>query len=143
MYLSKHFTLAEMTVSETAARQGIDNTPDAMTLANLRRLCAFLEQVRLLFDKPILVSSGYRSVELNRVVGGSRCSVHMQGLAADVNVLGVAPGVLARRVADSPLMFDQLILEFDQWVHVALAARAERRQLLTIRKGTGYLPGLV
>ena len=143
MYLSEHFTLAEMTVSETAARRGIDNTPNVETLANLRRLCTFLEHVRLLFDKPIVVSSGYRSSELNRAVGGSRSSVHMQGLAADVNVLGVTPRAFAQRVADSPLMFDQLILEFDQWVHVGLAATTERRQLLTIRKGTGYLSGLV
>lgn len=143
MYLSEHFTLAELTVSESAARQGIDNTPDSITLANLRRLCTLLEQVRLLFDKPILVSSGYRSAELNRVVGGSRTSAHMQGLAADINVLGVTPSALAQRVADSPLTFDQLIIEYDQWVHLGLSSTPERRQLLTIRKGTGYLPGLV
>ena len=143
MYLSEHFTLAEMTVSESAARLGIDNTPDAKTLTNLRRLCAFLEQVRQLVGQPILVSSGYRCVELNNVIGGSHQSAHMRGLAADFNVPGMAPGELARCVADSPLMFDQLILEFDQWVHVGLSATAERRQLLTIRTGSGYLPGLV
>lgn len=143
MYLSEHFTLAEMTASDSAARRGIDNAPDAQAVANLRRLCTFLEQIRLLFNKPILVSSGYRSFELNRVIGGSVTSAHMQGLAADINVVGVTPRVLAQRVADSSLMFDQLILEFDQWVHVGLAATTERRQTLTIRKGTGYLPGLV
>lgn len=143
MYLSEHFTLAEMTVSESAARQGIDNTPNAKTLANLSRLCTFLEHVRLLFGQPILVSSGYRSVELNQAIGGSRTSVHMQGLAADINVVGVTPSVLAQRIADSPLMFDQLILEYDQWVHLGLSTAPERRQLLTIRRGTGYLPGLV
>ncbi|WP_422416639.1 D-Ala-D-Ala carboxypeptidase family metallohydrolase [Pseudomonas sp. GZD-222] len=143
MYLSEHFTLAEMTVSESAARQGIDNTPNADALANLRRLCAFLEQVRSLFDRPILVSSGYRSAELNRVIGGSRTSAHVQGLAVDINMSGVTPRALAQRVADSSLMFDQLILEYDQWVHLGLSTTPERRQLLTIRTGTGYLPGLV
>jgi zinc D-Ala-D-Ala carboxypeptidase len=143
MYLSEHFTLAEMTVSETAARLGIDNTPDAQTLANLRRLCAFLEQIRRLVDKPVLVSSGYRCLQLNEVIGGSLQSAHTDGLAADINVPGLTPRELARGVADSPLMFDQLILEFDQWVHVGLSLTPERRQLLTIRKGTGYLPGLV
>jgi len=142
MYLSEHFTLTEMTVSETAARQNIDNTPDASIIVNLRRLCAFLEQIRQLVDKPVLVSSGYRCSQLNQVIGGSPQSAHTEGLAADINVPGLTPGELARCVADSPLMFDQLILEFDQWVHVALAATS-RRQLLTIRQGTGYLPGLV
>ncbi|MGH8381986.1 D-Ala-D-Ala carboxypeptidase family metallohydrolase [Pseudomonas sp.] len=143
MHLSEHFTLAEMTISESAARLNIDNTPSAETLINLRRLCTFLEQVRLLIDKPVLVSSGYRSVELNRAIGGSLKSAHVQGLAADINAPGMAPLALAQRVADSPLMFDQLILEYDQWVHLGLAATPERRQLLTIRKGTGYLSGLV
>ncbi|MFQ6571714.1 D-Ala-D-Ala carboxypeptidase family metallohydrolase [Pseudomonas sp. UM16] len=143
MYLSEHFTLAEMTVSESAVRLGIDNTPDAETLGNLRRLCVLLEQVRRLIDQPIVVSSGYRCPALNRAIGGSSRSAHMQGLAADVNVPGLTPKAFARRVADSPLMFDQLILEYDQWVHLGLSSLPERRQLLTIRKGTGYLPGLV
>ncbi len=143
MNLSEHFTLAEMTASQSAVRLTIDNSPSAETLNNLRRLCAFLEQVRLLVKKPVLVSSGYRSTELNRIIGGAPQSAHMQGLAADINVPGMSPATLARRVADSPLMFDQLIIEFDQWVHLGLAEGLQRRQLLTIRKGSGYLPGLV
>jgi hypothetical protein len=143
MYLTEHFTLPEMTVSESAARLGIDNTPDAAALANLHRLCTVLESVRLLVDKPVLVSSGYRSRALNSAIGGSLGSAHIQGLAADINVPGLTAATLAQRVADSPLMFDQLILEYDQWVHLGLSSTRERRQLLTIRKGTGYLPGLV
>ncbi|TDF85668.1 D-Ala-D-Ala carboxypeptidase family metallohydrolase [Pseudomonas sp. H9] len=143
MNLSEHFTLAEMTVSESAARRDISNTPDANSLENLRRLCTFLEQIRLLVGRPVLVSSGYRSVELNRVIGGSPHSAHMQGLAADINVPGLLPAALARRIADSALMFDQLILEYDSWVHIGLSTASERRQVLTIRKGTSYLPGLV
>lgn len=143
MYLTEHFTLPEMTVSESAARLGIDNTPDAAALANLHRLCTVLESVRQLVDKPVLVSSGYRSHALNSAIGGSLGSAHIQGLAADINVPGLTAATLAQRVADSPLMFDQLILEYDQWVHLGLSSTRERRQVLTIRKGTGYLPGLV
>ncbi|MFK8330096.1 D-Ala-D-Ala carboxypeptidase family metallohydrolase [Pseudomonas sp. BJa5] len=143
MYLTEHFTLPEMTMSESAARLGIDNTPDAAALVNLHRLCTFLETVRQLVDKPVLVSSGYRSRALNSAIGGSPNSAHIQGLAADINVPGLTAAALAQRVADSPLMFDQLILEYDQWVHLGLSLSGERRQLLTIRKGTGYLPGLV
>ncbi|MFK0088345.1 D-Ala-D-Ala carboxypeptidase family metallohydrolase [Pseudomonas sp. NPDC090755] len=143
MYLTEHFTLSEMTVSESAARLGIDNTPDAAALANLHRLCTVLESVRLLVDKPVLVSSGYRSRALNSAIGGSLESAHIQGLAADINVPGLSAATLAQRVADSPLRFDQLILEYDQWVHLGLSTTGERRQLLTIRRGSGYLPGLV
>ncbi|MNH24280.1 Peptidase M15 [compost metagenome] len=143
MYLTEHFTLEEMTLSETAARQDIDNQPDSRALDNLRRLCATLEQVRELVGAPVMVSSGFRSVELNAVIGGSAASAHTEGLAADFNVPGLTPAALARRVADSNLQFDQLILEYDQWVHLSLAAGRPRRQLLTVRKGSGYLPGLV
>ena len=143
MYLTEHFTLDELTVSETAARQGIDNQPDALVLDNLRRLCATLEQIRQLVGAPVLISSGFRTVELNAVIGGSVASAHTEGLAADFNVPGLTPAALAQRVADSNLMFDQLILEYDQWVHLSVARGQQRRQLLTVRRGSGYLPGLV
>ncbi|CAK9888356.1 MULTISPECIES: D-Ala-D-Ala carboxypeptidase family metallohydrolase [Pseudomonas] len=143
MYLTEHFTLEEMTVSETAARRGIDNQPDTRVLGNLRWLCATLEQVRELVGAPVLVSSGFRSMELNEEIGGSPGSAHTEGLAVDFNVPGLTPAALAQRLADSDLVFDQLILEYDQWVHLSVARGQPRRQLLTVRKGTGYLPGLV
>lgn len=142
MNLSKHFTLSEMTLSRTASRLGIDNTPNEEALLNLKRLCATLEQVRSLVGRPIMVSSGYRSPSLNRAVGGSSKSAHRLGLAADISVAGMAPMELACLIAQSTLAFDQLILEFDSWVHLGLSTSGERRQILTIRKGTGYLPGL-
>ncbi|MCP3749242.1 D-Ala-D-Ala carboxypeptidase family metallohydrolase [Pseudomonas sp. SBB6] len=143
MLLSPHFTLAEMTVSETAARRGIDNSPNEQIISNLQRLSAGLEEIRSLIGRPILISSGYRSQALNQAIGGSAGSVHTQGLAADINAAGLSPRELAMRVMDSDLMFDQLILEFDQWVHFGLSANVPRRQVLTIRYDSGYLPGLV
>jgi hypothetical protein len=143
MNLTPHFTLGEMTVSETAARSGIDNTPDAAALKNLHRLAAFLEDVRELAGGPVLVSSGYRSLALNKVVGGSAGSAHMSGLAADFNIPGLAPYRLASLIAEAELAFDQLILEFDSWVHIGLATENPRRQVLTNRKGSGYQPGLI
>lgn len=142
MYLTPHFTLDEMTASQVASRKGLDNTPDSKTIANLVELCKLLEGVRKLVRQPILVSSGYRSDALNRQVGGSRFSAHTLGLAADIVAVSMAPRELARRVVDSELKFDQLILEFDSWVHLGLSEGRQRRQVLTIRKGTGYLPGL-
>lgn len=143
MQLSAHFSLAEMIASETAARRGIDNTPHAQIISNLERLCAVLEEVRSLVGRPVRVSSGYRSLALNKAIGGSVRSAHTLGLAVDINVTGLAPRELARRIMDSEVMFDQLILEYDQWVHFGLSTQSPRRQVLTIRRGSGYLSGLV
>ncbi|MEE1923705.1 D-Ala-D-Ala carboxypeptidase family metallohydrolase [Pseudomonas sp. 148P] len=142
MFLTPHFTLAEMTTSQIANREGLDNNPDSKTIANLVELCKTLEQVRSLVGQPLLVSSGYRSVALNRRVGGSATSAHLLGLAADIIAVSLTPRELAERIRDSSLAFDQLILEFDGWVHLGLAEHQQRRQVLTIRQGTGYLPGL-
>ncbi|MCU1724951.1 MULTISPECIES: D-Ala-D-Ala carboxypeptidase family metallohydrolase [unclassified Pseudomonas] len=142
MFLTPHFTLAEMTASQVASREGIDNVPDSRAIANLVETCRSLETVRSLVSRPILVSSGYRSEVLNRRIGGSRSSAHINGLAADIIAVSLTPRDLAQRIMDSALSFDQLIFEFDGWVHLGFAEGRQRREVLTIRKGTGYLPGL-
>ncbi|NER66451.1 peptidase M15 [Pseudomonas sp. MAFF212427] len=142
MYLSPHFTLEELTASDTARREGLDNSPSPDALANLCRLSQCLEQLRHTLGRPIRVSSAYRSAEVNRRVGGAPGSAHTQGLAADIMVADMSARALAQHVIDSGLAFDQLILEFDRWVHLALAEGAGRQQVLTVRGGTGYLPGL-
>ena len=90
MNLSEHFTLEEMTASQLAMRQHIKNTPTAAALKNLARLAVVLEQIRALVGKPIHIDSGYRSPPLNRAVGGSSASAHMEGLAADITVNGIS-----------------------------------------------------
>ena len=142
MNLSPHFTLDELTLSQTAARRGIDNTPYPQELENLKKLAEVLERVRALVGKPIIVSSGFRNEAVNRAVGGSKTSAHMSGLAADINCPGVSPAALAHIIKSSSIEFDQLILEFDRWVHIGLADKP-RMQLLTIRSGTGYMKGIV
>ncbi|GLO51309.1 Peptidase M15 [compost metagenome] len=142
MLISPHFTLDEMTVSQLAAREGLDNKPPADARANLQLLCNALEQVRALFGAPVIVSSGYRSPAVNQRIGGTLTSKHLQGLAADFTVIEVSPREVVRRISESAIPFDQLILEFDNWVHLSVSRSAPRRQVLTIRKGTGYLPGL-
>lgn len=142
MFITPHFTLEEMTVSQTAAREGLDNNPPPEARANLQLLCTALEQVRALFGAPIIVSSGYRSAAVNTRVGGSPGSQHLRGLAADFTVVEISPREVVRKVSESAVPFDQLILEFDQWVHLSVAHAAPRGQVLTIRRGTGYLPGL-
>jgi len=142
MQITPHFTLKELTTSQTAEREGLDNTPPPEVVSNLCLLCQALEEVRALFASPIIISSGYRCPTVNARVGGGRNSQHISGLAADFTVIGVDNREVVRRVSESAVAFDQLILEFDRWVHLSVSAAAPRREVLTIRKGTGYLPGL-
>lgn len=147
---SPNFTLAELTVSQAGDRAGLRNVPVGTALDNLARLAVFLEGVRsLLFNAPILVSSGYRSPAVNNLVGGSFKSAHMQGLAADFIAPKYGrPKAICGAIAGSSLQFEQLIFE-GTWVHVAIPAKGAipRREVLTavFRPGqaTHYLKGLV
>lgn len=147
--LTPHFSLAELTVSQTAVRAGLPNEPVGTALHSLQRLAQFLEQVRsLLFNSPILVSSAYRSPAVNGLVGGSFMSAHMKGLAADfIAPKYGTPKQICEAIRDSHLQFDQLIYE-GTWVHVSIpeAGRSARRDSLTavFRGGqaTQYLRGI-
>lgn len=133
--MSEHFTLAELTVSETAARRGIDNTPPPHALANLVRLAGALETIRTLIGQPIIVTSGYRSPVVNELVNGATGSAHISGRAADIiSPAFGTPLQLARAIEAAGLPLDQIIYEFGRWVHVSIPAdRTEpRRASLTI-----------
>jgi hypothetical protein len=120
MKLSPNFSLEELTFSQVASRRGIDNTPPDKVKDNLERLAFFLEQVRKVFNKPFLISSGYRSREVNESVGGSKTSQHCEGCAADFNVKGMSPNAVVRAIVDANIPYDQVILEFDSWVHISV-----------------------
>ena len=138
MNLSPNFALDELTASETAARHEIDNTPDQATIQNLTRLANALQEVRaLLGNKVIIVSSGYRSPELNKKVGGSATSDHCKGLAADFICPSYGtPDEIVRVVMASAIPFKQVIREFDKWVHFSIPEEGEapRKQALIIDK---------
>lgn len=140
MQLSPHFHLDEFTVSQTAARRGIDNTPSAAVIAALKTTASHLEGVRQLLGRPILISSGYRSKALNKAVGGSPSSAHLSGHAADFISPGFgSPLAICRAIAAARLPFDQLIEE-GTWVHISFDPRM-RGQVLT-KDGRGYQVGL-
>lgn len=142
--LTPHFGLEELTVSETAARLGLDNTPDAAVRANLLLVAERLEQIRELVGVPIHVSSGYRAAAVNAAIGGSPTSAHMRGLAADFIAPAFgSPIKVAQAIRDSDLDFDQLIYEYGTWVHIGLSLTAARLQCLSKFAGTGYISGLV
>jgi hypothetical protein len=153
MNLSPNFSLHELTKSETALRMGFDNTPDEETTENLRLLCEkVLQPVRDHYGRGVKVNSGYRSPESNSAVGGSKTSDHCKGMAADIEIPGVANADLAQWIMDN-LDYTQLILEFytpgipdSGWVHVSYDPANLKKQELTATKVAGktqYLPGLV
>jgi hypothetical protein len=142
--LTTHFSLEELTASETASRQNIDNTPYPEHLDNLLRLAMLLEQVKaLLGGKPIMINSAYRGPAVNEKVGGSKSSQHMVGCAADIRVPGMNPREVCLAIKASDLAFDQLIQEFYEegkaggWTHISVtntAGSTPRKQALIIDK---------
>lgn len=135
----KYFSMRELTASATAVRKKIDNTPDLQAKANLTALVAnVLDPLREAYGKPIVVTSGYRSVKLNRAVGGASKSQHTAGQAADIRSVGdtVAENRrLFNLIQELGLPFDQLIDEYGyDWVHVSFADGKNRRQVLHVRK---------
>tara|TARA_R110002020_G_scaffold446534_2_gene658840 strand:+ start:301 stop:756 length:456 start_codon:yes stop_codon:yes gene_type:complete len=149
MSLSDHFSLMELTKSQTAERLGIDNTPDDVAIGNLASMCdSILEPIRAHYGVPFSPSSAYRSEELNKAIGGSvnPTSAHVRGLAVDIELPGVSNPDLARWVQNN-LVFDQLILECwtvpgSGWVHIGDDLLEPRGQVLTYTRGKGYMNGL-
>lgn len=137
--LTAHFALEELVATQ---HREIDNRAPPEVVANLRNTAARMEAVRrLLGDRVITVSSGYRSPALNQAAGGARRSAHLTGHAVDFNCYGFGrPRAICRAVAGSDLGFDQLIEE-GTWVHISFDPRM-RRQVLTKRAGGGYAIGL-
>lgn len=144
MNLTPHFTLEELTFSQTAARLGINNEPQDEALRNLHGLAALLEDVRSLAGHPIIITSGYRCPELNGRIGGAPLSSHIEGRAADIVCPPCTPKELAELIVSKDLAFDQLILEFDRWVHISVAINPRREILTALRgdSGTQYKVGL-
>ncbi|MDX1408408.1 MAG: D-Ala-D-Ala carboxypeptidase family metallohydrolase [Saprospiraceae bacterium] len=153
MNLSKNFILEEFTKSQAALRRGLDNTPNTEQVENIRDLVDHvLQPVRTHFARPVIITSGFRSRKLNSAIGGSAVSHHMQGMAADFEIYGIANGVIAEWIAGN-LPFTQLILEYytpgvpdSGWVHVAYDAQDLRQESLTVTrtiKGVQYRPGLI
>lgn len=146
MQLSPNFTLEELTVSEVAARNGFDNTPNEAEIENLKRLAQLLEQVRKVVGKPVLVNSAYRSKQVNDAVGSRDTSQHRIGCAADIRVSGMNPDQVCRAIIESDIQFDQLIREFwdkekgGGWTHISIPnspTQTPRNQTLIIdRLGT-------
>ena len=135
MNLSKHFTYDELT---TTNHREFDNTPNEAELENLKRLANFLEEVKaVLYGKPIMVNSAFRSELVNNACGSKSSSQHRVGTAADIRVPGLTPDEVVKAIMDSDLPNDQLIREFDRWTHLSIPNQPTdlpRKQALIIDK---------
>jgi len=135
MNITEHFSMKELTHSQTAIKNGIPNVPkDPQVIANLTTLCEkVLEPLREGMGCPIKISSGYRSPELNKLIGGAKGSQHNFGEAVDIDLDDKNAELFAYIVNN--LDFDQIIWEFGNdsnpdWVHVSYKAAGNRKQLL-------------
>lgn len=147
MQLTKNFPLRELLRSQTATRNGFDEQfdPGPVVIDNLRLLCVHvLQPLRDSMGRALFVNSGYRCPRVNQAVGGSPSSQHLTGQAADIEAGHLTIEQLYQRIKNSSLPYDQLIQEFDQWVHVSFNPAGGRRQNLRAVRQNGvvkYLPG--
>ena len=126
MKLSKNFSLAELTKSQTAERMGLNNSPNEDQTENLRLLCErVLQPLRDHFDDVVTISSGFSDPILSRKIGSSEKSQHCKGQAADLEIFNVDNNKVSDWIKKN-LMFDQLILEYytpgepnSGWIHVS------------------------
>ena len=137
--LSPHFTLGEMTRSESHPE--VYNIPSHEAIANLKHLCQWLEVLRERSGGPVRINSGYRSPQLNRKIGGAASSNHISGCAADIRVTGFEQAIryaaiLLDYADESHQEFDELLVERNRygaiWLHFAVRFRENRHKVLYI-----------
>tara|TARA_R110000796_G_scaffold82512_1_gene180899 strand:+ start:110 stop:550 length:441 start_codon:yes stop_codon:yes gene_type:complete len=140
---SPHFSIDELTFSETATRHGIDNVANGNALDNLYKTARGMENVRtVLNDSPIYISSGYRCLDLNTILGSKPTSSHIAGLACDFTCQRFgSPREIVLAIIKSKIDYDQIILEYERWVHISFSKYKEdpKKQSLIITK-SGTIP---
>jgi len=141
MQLSDHFTLEEMTHSQTADRLRLDNSAPLFVIPNLTILANGMEKVRALLGYPITISSGYRSPEVNKAVGSKPTSQHATGNACDFICPAFgAPPEIVKAIVESDIDYDQVIQEFagngGGWVHISFSDRNRKQALIIDSTGT-------
>jgi zinc D-Ala-D-Ala carboxypeptidase len=133
MRLSEHFTVEEFEFSQQATRFGIKNIMTTKAqLLNAKALCQnCLEYIRTGLNRPVFMTSGYRNLIINRMVGGADSSQHPRGQAADIHVSGMTIEELFIWIIKSGIVFDQIIQEFNGWVHISYRwDKPNRRSIL-------------
>lgn len=128
---SLNFKFSELIYSDTAVKNNINNMPDINSLDNMLDLIYFcLQPIRDKIGKPMIITSGYRCQQVNKLVGGAVNSQHTKGQAADFTIKGMTPAQIIFQISVMGIEYDQLINEYDKWVHISFNKGYNRKQLL-------------
>lgn len=124
-----NFTISELVKSDTAIKHNINNMPGLNELDNLLNLIYYcLQPIRDKIGKPIIITSGFRCPKVNTLVGGKPNSQHLKGQAADFIIKGMTPNGIINRIKAMGVEYDQLINEYDEWVHISFVKGKNRKQ---------------
>ena len=129
--MNLNFTISELCKSDIAKQKGIRNIPNLAELDNMLNLIVYcLQPIRERINKPMIISSGYRSYALNKEVGGVYNSQHTKGQAVDFTVPGMTIAEVINIIRNSGIEYDQLINEYNRWVHISYSKGCNRKQIL-------------
>ena len=137
--MTEHFTLNEFLRSDTASRYKIDNAPNKEQLENIEFVARQLEIIRSYYNKPMFISSGFRTKELNTLLKGSKTSQHMQGLAVDINLKSkeenkIFFNLVNKLIQEKKIKVYQLIDEYNyKWVHIGFSKTNPKGQILHLK----------
>ena len=127
----KYFTIEELCKTNT----GLDNTPGQLEVSNLKNLVDHvLDPLRVKYGKPITINSGYRSLKVNKKVGGVSTSQHCKGEAADITGGNRSENIILFNLIKDSGKYDQLINEYDyKWVHISYKTSGNRKQIVIVK----------
>ena len=129
--MNLNFTMSELIHSDTAIANNISNTPDINSMDNMLNLIVYcLQPIRDKLKKPMVITSGYRNAQVNKLVGGVSNSQHQNGQACDFTVSGMTPTQVVDFIKKSGIEYDQLICEYDKWTHISFNKGKNRKQVL-------------
>ena len=124
-----NFSISELCKSDKAKQKGIKNIPNISQVDNLLNLIFYtLQPIRNLLQKPMIISSGFRCPELNKLVGGVSNSQHLEGKAVDFTVPNETVAGIIFKIQTSNIEYDQILNEYDKWVHISFNKGHNRKQ---------------
>lgn len=132
--MTLNFKISELIRSDIAIQNNINNMPDINSLDNMLNLIFYcLQPIRNFIKKPMIITSGYRNAKVNKLVNGKSNSQHLKGEAVDFKITGMNPNQIINIIKNSNIEYDQLINEYDKWVHISFVKEKNRKQILYIK----------